>query len=44
MNFENIFNDFNREKFGVESVVLSDIVRPSDELLQQGLISSKIFL
>ena len=30
-----------RETYGVDNVVLSDIVRPSDELLQQGLIDQR---
>ena len=35
--------DLNRELYGRENVVLSDIVRPSDELLQQGKKSTNQF-
>jgi hypothetical protein len=38
-----MFNDFYRELYGIENVVLSDIVRPSDELLKQGLILTEFF-
>ena len=39
-DFKDMFNDFYRELYGIDNVVLSDIVRPSDELLKQGLIST----